>query len=57
MKTIQLHTVGGTLTVSGTFNPFGLIGKERELVYSIIDKMNEYEISKEVPKAKGSNAE
>ena len=43
MKTIQLHGVGGTLTVSGTFNPFGLVGKERELVYLIIDKMNEYE--------------
>jgi hypothetical protein len=43
MKTIQLPIAGGTLTVSGTFNPFDLIGLERKLVYDIIDKMNEFE--------------
>lgn len=43
MKTIQLPGVGGSLTISGTFNPFGLMGEERTLVYEIIDKMNEFE--------------
>jgi hypothetical protein len=43
MKTIQLPGVGGSLTISGTFNPFGLIGPERELVYKIIDLMNEFD--------------
>jgi hypothetical protein len=43
MKTIQLPGVGGSLTISGTFNPFGLMGEERKLVYEIIDKMNEFE--------------
>lgn len=57
MKTIQLQSVGGSLTISGTFNPFGLVGKERELVYSIIDKMNEYEMSKEAPRAKAGHGE
>lgn len=45
MKTIELPGVGGSLTISGTFNPFGLIGAERELVYKIIDLMNEFETS------------
>ena len=43
MKTISLVTAGGTLTLNGTFNPFKLVGEERDLVYLIIDKMNEYE--------------
>lgn len=47
MKTIQLPKVGGTLTISGTFNAFGLVGEERTLVYDIIDKMNEFE--KKIP--------
>lgn len=44
MKTINLVVAGGSLTLNGTFNPFQLNGKERELVYAIIDKMNEYEL-------------
>ena len=43
MKTIALAVAGGTLTLNGTFNPFALVGYERELVYSIIDKMCDYE--------------
>ncbi len=43
MKTIQLPKVGGTLSVTGTFNPFNLVGEERALVYQIIDAMTEYE--------------
>ena len=43
MKTISLPRVGGTLTLSGTFNAFELMGEERDLIYQIIDKMNDYE--------------
>jgi hypothetical protein len=43
MKTISLPAANGTLTLSGTFNPFQLMGEERVLVYLIIDKMSEYE--------------
>ncbi len=43
MKQISLPIANGTLVLSGSFNPFQLMGEERELVYSIIDKMNEYE--------------
>ncbi|MCY4661424.1 MAG: hypothetical protein OXF93_16695 [Acidobacteria bacterium] len=43
MKVIQLRKAGGSLTLSGTFNPFELVGTERELVYSIIDLMKEFE--------------
>jgi hypothetical protein len=58
MKTIQLPIAGGTLTVSGTFNPFDLVGSERKLVYDIIDKMNEFEKGgKEVKDAATTNTE
>lgn len=43
MKEISLPKVSGTLTISGTFNPFGLIGNERALVYKIIDLMTSFE--------------
>jgi hypothetical protein len=43
MKTIELPRVGGTLTISGTFNPFGLFSDERDLVYKIIDMMGDFE--------------
>jgi len=43
MKTIQLPGVGGTLTISGTFNFFGLRGAERDLINKIIDMMNDFE--------------
>ena len=43
MKVIELPQAGGSLTLSGTFNPFELVGAERELVYSIIDRMQEFE--------------
>ena len=43
MKEIELPQAGGSLTLSGTFNPFELVGAERELVYSIIDRMQEFE--------------
>jgi hypothetical protein len=43
VKTIPLLETGGTLTLSGTFNPFELDGDERKLVYDIIDLMKQYE--------------
>lgn len=43
MKTITLPKAGGSLTISGDFNWFQLVGDERELVLSIIDKMAEFE--------------
>ena len=43
MKTIGLTAAGGSLTLSGTFNPFELSGDERTLVYDIIDKMSAFE--------------
>jgi hypothetical protein len=43
MKTVSLSKVKGTLTISGTFNAFGLSGEERKLVYDIIDMMNAFE--------------
>lgn len=43
MKTVALPAVNGTLTISGTFNAFGLTGDERKLVYEIIDMMNAFE--------------
>jgi len=43
MKTIELRGAGGTLTLSGTFNPFELDGDDRALVYDIIDLMKAYD--------------
>jgi hypothetical protein len=43
MKTIQLPGVSGILTISGTFNPFELMGEERDLVYKIIDMMSVFQ--------------
>ncbi len=43
MKTINLPEAKGELSVTGTFNPFELVGGERELVFGIIDLMEEYE--------------
>lgn len=43
MKVIELPQAGGSLTLSGAFNPFELVGAERDLVYSIIDLMQEFE--------------
>ena len=43
MKTINLPDAKGELSVTGTFNPFELVGGERELVFGIIDLMEEYE--------------
>jgi len=47
VKTVSLLETGGTLTLSGTFNPFELDGDERKLVYDIIDLMKNYEQQKE----------
>ena len=43
MKVIELPQAGGSLKLSGAFNPFELVGAERDLVYSIIDLMQEFE--------------
>ena len=42
-KTINLPEVGGTLTVSGTFNYFELEGEERDLVNSLIDLLKHFQ--------------
>ncbi|MEW5982953.1 MAG: DUF5343 domain-containing protein [Acidobacteriota bacterium] len=44
MKTITLTKAGGSLTLSGAFNLFDLVDDERELVFTIIDKMKEFEL-------------
>jgi hypothetical protein len=43
IKTISLPNVGGTLTVSGTFNYFELEGDERQLVLGVIDLLKSFE--------------
>lgn len=53
MKTVSLPAVKGTLTISGTFNAFGLAGEERKLVYDIIDMMNAFEAKREAESEKG----
>jgi hypothetical protein len=47
VKVVALRKIEGTLTLSGTFNPFELDGEERKLVYDIIDLMKKYEQTKE----------
>jgi hypothetical protein len=41
-KTIKLPEAGGTLVLSGDFDPFALMGKEREFVYKLADMMSEF---------------
>ncbi len=41
-KSIVLPVAGGTLTLSGTFDPFLLRDKERKLVYEITDMMTTF---------------
>lgn len=49
VKVVTLKNMNGAnLTLSGTFNPFELDGKERKLVYDIIDLMKKYELEPEV---------
>ncbi|CAN5666429.1 hypothetical protein BH24ACI5_BH24ACI5_17140 [soil metagenome] len=43
VRTITLRNTGGSLTLSGDFNPFDLVGAERDVVYKLIDVMNDYE--------------
>ena len=43
MKTISLPGAAGELSITGNFNLFDLVGEERELVFGIIDRMNEHE--------------
>lgn len=41
-KTVELKS-GGTLTVSGTFDPFSLNSADRAFVFGLIDKLDEYQ--------------
>jgi hypothetical protein len=41
-KIIKLPDAGGTLALSGDFDPFSLHGGEREFVYKIADLMSEF---------------
>lgn len=43
IKTVSLPNVGGSLTISGTFNVFELDGDERQLVFAIVDMMKTFE--------------
>jgi hypothetical protein len=43
MKTVTLVGAKGVLTLSGDFSFFDLAGDERELVFTIIDKMKAFE--------------
>lgn len=43
VKRIKLPEVGGELTLTGTFNALKLRGAERDLVFKIVDLMNDYE--------------
>jgi hypothetical protein len=45
VKVVTLREIGGTLTLSGTFNAFELDGEERKLVYDIIDLMKKYDLN------------
>ena len=48
VKVVTLKGMNGAnVTLSGTFNPFELDGKERKLVYDIIDLMKKYELEPE----------
>lgn len=43
MKTVALPKAGGSITLSGNINMFELVGKERELVFALIDLMRSFE--------------
>jgi hypothetical protein len=43
IMTVELPKAGGTLTISGTFNPFVLAGDERELVFGISDLVTAFQ--------------
>ena len=43
LREVTLPLVKGKLTLIGDFNAFHLVGDERDLVYQILDKMNEFE--------------
>jgi len=42
-RTVRLPQAAGTLTLSGSFDPFGLRGQERELFYRLADLLDEFE--------------
>ena len=42
-KTIHLPDAKGTVTLSGTFNPFELVGRERDLVNKMVDDLTDFE--------------
>jgi hypothetical protein len=46
IMTVDLPEVGGKLTISGTFNPFRLVGEERALVFAISDLMSNFQKKK-----------
>lgn len=41
--TIQLPVAKGSLTLSGSFNAFELVGDERALVFALLDLMQDFE--------------
>lgn len=43
IMTVELPKAGGTLTISGTFNPFILVGDERDLVFGISDLVTAFQ--------------
>ena len=57
MKVIELPQAGGSLKLSGAFNPFELVGAERDLVYSIIDLMQDSRPRSERPQRRRRDEE
>jgi hypothetical protein len=47
LKTVSLPDVGGTLTLTGAFNVFELVGEERKLVFDLVDTMTAFEKKKD----------
>ena len=41
--TVELPGAKGTLTLSGRFNAFDLVGDERALVFALLDLMQDFE--------------
>jgi hypothetical protein len=46
-KAVKLPQAGGTLVLSGNFDPFTLRGDERDLVYRLADLISDFESKKE----------
>lgn len=55
--TVRLPGANGTLTLSGTFNAFDLVGDERTFVFALLDLMQDFEAKHRDPIASAVRAE